>query len=217
MFANAIIAIRLAIGDTSGTIVHESVGGQNQFYLPVSVSSVEKKLFKASVLLHILLLNQDAAFVLHIPGGAAWVLIVVAVVLNCETGGWDDPISTDGHFFGVVAGPDLDSANIIIRKTFFLHGIIEVLSVLVATVVAFKEAGLSTNKNFKVGHEIGGQVTTTKVSLQLAKNGSEGIRLNVLGSIDSETTEADTDQVSKVSSDSLTNIIRLSIKISKTR
>lgn len=97
------------------------------------------------MLLDILILDQDAAFVLHVAGGAARALVIVAVILNGETSGWDDPVPADGHLLGVVARPDLNLVDIVVGETVLEHGIIEVLRVLIVVVVALEEAGFTTN------------------------------------------------------------------------
>ena len=53
--------------------------------MPVCVSPAEKLDFKTAVLWHIFLDDKHAAFVSHVARRRAWVLVIMAVVLDCKT------------------------------------------------------------------------------------------------------------------------------------
>jgi hypothetical protein len=136
---------------------------------------------------NVLVLDQDAALVAHITGRRSWVLIIVTVILDGQSFSWGFPVSANGEFLGVVAGPDLDLVNVIIRKPSSLHLIGESLTIAVVTFFAEKEVLLTTDKDLKVSDEILWQISASKVVLNLGKNSGEGLGLDVLGSVHTET------------------------------
>ena len=101
MVANASTTVRLAIGDSHSTVAHEGVGGKDELDVPVSVSSLEQLLFEVTMLLHVLFLDEDATLVTHVTGGRAWVLVVVAIVLDGETLGWGLQVAADWELLRV--------------------------------------------------------------------------------------------------------------------
>lgn len=80
----------------------------------------------------------------------------MAVVLDCESFCWNDPVATDWHLFGVVARPDLYLGNVSVRETVLLHHVVEKNGVLVRTVLTLEQACLTTDQDLKVGHEVSG-------------------------------------------------------------
>jgi hypothetical protein len=183
LLSNTGFTVGTAIGNTSSTVVHETVGGKHESDLPVGISAVEQKFFEAAMLGDVLVLDKDGALILHVAGRRSRVLVIMAIVLDGKTFGRNDPVAADGHLLRVVRRPNLDLGNIAIGKTGSGHFFVKGSSVLVVTLVALKKASFTSDKNLKVGHEVFGEVTTTQVSLDLGKDLAERFGLNVLGGI----------------------------------
>jgi hypothetical protein len=52
-----------------------------------------------------------------------------------------------------------------------LHLVIEVFSILVARIVAFKQASFSTDEDLEVSHEVSREITTAKIAFEFTENG----------------------------------------------
>jgi len=91
------------------------------------------------------------------------------------------------------------------------------LAVAVVSFSAKKQIFLTTYEHLEIRDEISRQISTSEVSLYLCKDSGDRIRLDVLGSIYSVSTKTNTDEISHIGSNTLSNVITFSIKISETR
>lgn len=135
MLSNAIVAVGETIWNACSSVVHKRIRRKHKSDLPISISSVEKKFFESTMLGYILLFNEDATFVLHITRGTARILVIMTIVFNSETSGRDNPVTTDGHLFRIVTGPNFNFVNIVLGETRLHHRVVKILSVLVVVVV----------------------------------------------------------------------------------
>ena len=117
--------------------------------------------------------DKNATLVSHITGRRAWVLVIMAVVLDGQSLGWGLPVATDGELLRVITRPDLDLIDVTIAETCILHGVCECLSITVGSFVAEKKIFLTTDKHFEVSHEIFWKITTTEIVLDLGEDGCE--------------------------------------------
>jgi len=62
----AVVAVRETIWETSGSIVHERVGGEEGLDLPVTISSLEQLLLEVSVHINVFILDENRPFISHI-------------------------------------------------------------------------------------------------------------------------------------------------------
>lgn len=68
LVTSAVVAVGQTIWESSSSIVHEGVGGEEGLDLPVTISSLEQLLLKVSVHIDVLILNENRSFVSHISG-----------------------------------------------------------------------------------------------------------------------------------------------------
>ena len=173
LVANAGGAVALAIWHAGCTVVHEGVRGEDQLDLPVAISAREELSLEAAMEGHVLVLDQYAALVAHVARRRAGILIVMAIVLDCQSLCGRLPVAADGELLGVVTGPDLDLVDIAVAETSILHRGSEGLSVTVVTLTAEEEILFSSNEYLKVCNKVLRKITTSKVSLDLGEDGSK--------------------------------------------
>jgi hypothetical protein len=138
----------------------------------------------------------------------------VAVKLGNEALGGNDPAAS-GELLRVVRLPDLDLIDVTLREAGCTQCILETDSIVVARVsVAHEKILFTAEEDLKPCHEVVWELATSKVSLELSENGSYRRGLDVLGSVHAEAAEADTQEVSEVSSNTFTDVLRLSIEVS---
>ena len=110
--SNAFGAVRFSIGDAHRSVVHKGIWRENKFDLPVCIGSGEELNFKTSVFGHIFLDNKNTTFISHVARWRAWVLVIMAIVLNGKALWWGLPVSADWELLGIVWRPNLDLRNI---------------------------------------------------------------------------------------------------------
>lgn len=135
---NTVSTVRKTIRYSLCAIIHEGVGWEYKFNLPISISTIEQKFFETAVLGNISFFNKNWSLILHISWWGTWVLIIMTIIFNCESRSWNNPVSTNWHFLWIVTWPNFDFVNVTSWKTSLTHSIIEVGCVLVAVVLAFK-------------------------------------------------------------------------------
>ena len=140
----------------------------------------------------------------------------MAVILDSKTIGGSLPVATDGELLGVVARPDLDLIDIAIREASSLHLVSECLTIAVVAFLAEQKILLTANQNLKVSDEVVWKVAATEIALNLSEDCSERLGLDMLGRINTEARESNTDKISHVGSNALTYVIALSVEISET-
>lgn len=106
------------------------------------------------MLLDVSLLDQDTALVAHVARRRTGVLIIVTIVLNCESLTWGLPVATDRELLGVITGPDLDLVDVTVTETSILHSVSKGLTITVVTFLAEKKILFSADEDFEVSHEV---------------------------------------------------------------
>ena len=111
---------------------------------------------------------------------------VAVPTLNGQSLSRSLPVTANGELLGVVTGPDLDFVNITVAEASSLHHISEVLTVAVVSLIAEEKILLTTDEHLEIRYEVLWQVATTEGVLDLGEDGSEGLRLDVLGGTHAE-------------------------------
>mmetsp|Transcript_41300 Transcript_41300/g.62893 ORF Transcript_41300/g.62893 Transcript_41300/m.62893 type:complete len:253 (-) Transcript_41300:758-1516(-) len=137
----------------------------------------------------------------------------MAVVLSDKSLGGDLPGTALGELLGVGTLPDLDLVDIVVAEAGISHIVLERFAEVVLTLVAHEEVHLSAHDDFEVGDEVIGQVTATHVLFELGQDVSDGIGVDVLGGVDSETRESNSEKIGEVLSNSVSDVIRLGVQI----
>ena len=135
---NTISTVRKTIWNSLCAVIHEGIGWEYKFNLPISISTIEKKFFEATMFGNISFFNKNWTLILHISWWWTWVLIIMTIIFNSESRCWNDPVSANWHFLWIVAWPNFDFIDVVSWETSLAHSIIEVGSVLVAVVLAFE-------------------------------------------------------------------------------
>jgi len=138
-------------------------------------------------------------------------LVVVAVVLDGQTLRGGLPVAADGELLRVVRRPDLDLLDIIVTETSGFHLASECLAIAVVTFTTEEEVFLATNKDFEIRNEVSWEVTTAEIALDLGEDRSQGLGLDVLGSIHTEAAEANANEVSHVGCNTLADVVILGV------
>lgn len=179
------VSVREAVGSSG---FNERVGRQDQLDLPVAVCSGEHLDLEVSVLVEVLFLDENGSGVAHIPWGASWELIIMAVQLNGIPFRRNGP-STQRELFGIVRLPNFHFIDVIITQPCTLHKPRKALAEVVRVVLAHQQILLTTDDDFEVSDEVVGD-RAAEVGLELGQNGGEVGWRDVLGGVDTETGEA---------------------------
>ena len=216
LVSDAVVAIRATVWETGGSVVHEGVGREEGLDLPVSVGSGEELGLEVSVHLDVLVLDVNGTLVAHISGRGAWVLVIVAVVLSDESLGGDLPRAALWELLWIGGLPDLDLVDVGVTETSGLHLVLEGLAEVVNAVIAHEHLHLTAEDDLEVGDEIVWQVSGSHVVLEDLQDVGDGVWVDVLGSVHSEARETDTQEISHVGGDSVSDVVRFGIEVGET-
>ena len=147
-----------------------------------------------------------------IVGNTYRILLIVIIILNRKSTRWNDPTPTNRHLLRIIGTPDLDLINLSLRETLSTQNIIEVCIPRISPTIASEYGSFAAEDDFEPGDVVGWHAASHFL-LDDGEDGCDGGRADVFCGVETDTAEADGEEVDDVGGDSILCVGVLGVEI----